>query len=206
MTLTLSQLALYTGALFVLFLTPGPVWLALLARTLTGGMAAAWPLAVGVALGDVFWSVSAILGVSVLLELYGGLLDLLRWVAVIMFLVMGGLLIRHADTKIDQNNRLTRPGIWAGFIAGIVVIIGNPKAILFYMGLLPTFFNLDQMTAVDIGVIGAISAIVPLIGNLMIGACVEQMRRFFAQQHAVARLNRIAGGLMIAVALLIAVT
>ncbi|NBX43387.1 MAG: LysE family translocator, partial [Rhodobacteraceae bacterium] len=37
MTITLAQMALYAGALFVLFLTPGPVWLALTARTLAHG-------------------------------------------------------------------------------------------------------------------------------------------------------------------------
>ena len=34
MTLSLSDLALYAGALLVLFLTPGPVWLAMLARSI----------------------------------------------------------------------------------------------------------------------------------------------------------------------------
>ena len=38
MTLSLSDLALYAGALLVLFLTPGPVWVALIARALSGQM------------------------------------------------------------------------------------------------------------------------------------------------------------------------
>ena len=27
--------------------------------------------------------------------------------------------------------------MWAGFVAGLALILGNPKAILFYMGVLP---------------------------------------------------------------------
>jgi len=53
MTLNPNDLLLYCGALFILFLTPGPVWLALTARGLSGGFHAAWPLAVGVAVGDI---------------------------------------------------------------------------------------------------------------------------------------------------------
>ncbi|MFT5867436.1 MAG: threonine/homoserine/homoserine lactone efflux protein [Gammaproteobacteria bacterium] len=53
MTLNPNDLLLYCGALVILFLTPGPVWLALTARGLSGGFHAAWPLALGVAVGDI---------------------------------------------------------------------------------------------------------------------------------------------------------
>ena len=51
MTLAFSDLALYAIAVFILFITPGPVWVALLARAMSGGFQAAWPLALGVAIG-----------------------------------------------------------------------------------------------------------------------------------------------------------
>jgi len=52
MTVTGHQLLLYALGMAGLWAVPGPVWVALTARALSGGMAAAWPLAVGVALGD----------------------------------------------------------------------------------------------------------------------------------------------------------
>ena len=64
MTLAFSDLALYAIAVFILFITPGPVWVALLARAMSGGFQAAWPLALGVAIGDAVWPVLAVLGVS----------------------------------------------------------------------------------------------------------------------------------------------
>ena len=51
MTLDPNDLLLYAGALLILFLTPGPVLVALTARGLSGGFHAAWPLALGVAVG-----------------------------------------------------------------------------------------------------------------------------------------------------------
>ena len=56
MTLGAWDIGLYAGALLVLFLTPGPVWVGLIARSLSGGFHAAWPLALGVVVGDVLWS------------------------------------------------------------------------------------------------------------------------------------------------------
>ncbi|MBC7146478.1 MAG: LysE family translocator [Thioclava marina] len=206
MTLTFAQIALYSGALLVLFLTPGPVWLALLARAMSGGFAAAWPLALGVTVGDMIWPALAILGVSWLVQEFSYFLVVLRWVAVAMFIGMGILLIRHADHKISSDSRLTRPGMWAGFVAGLIVIIGNPKAILFYMGILPGFFPIATMTWIDIAIVSLISAIIPFTGNIILSAFVDRIRTFVQSRGKLARLNRIAGGLMIFVGLVIAVT
>ncbi|MBC7179566.1 MAG: LysE family transporter, partial [Roseovarius sp.] len=158
MTVTGEQLALYAAAMAGLWAVPGPVWVALTARALSGGMAGAWPLAVGVALGDLIWPLCAILGLAWVLSLYGDALSLLRWVAAGVFIVMGLLLIRAPARVPGADSRMTRPGIWAGFSVGVAAVIGNPKAILFYMGFLPGFFDLSQVTAPDIAAILAISA------------------------------------------------
>ena len=203
MTLTFQQLALYAGALFILFMTPGPVWVALMARAMSGGFRAAWPLALGVVVGDVMWSVLAILGVSWIVSQYAGFLDLMRYVASVTFLFMGYMVIRNADKTITSDSRLTRPGIIAGFVAGLAVIIGNPKAILFYMGMLPGFFDLSQLTVADIVAIGALSAIVPLIGNLIMGAFIGKVRALLTSPRALKRMNLTAGWLLVAVGVVI---
>lgn len=203
MTLAPHDLALYAGALFVLFLTPGPVWVALTARALSGGFHAAWPLALGVVVGDVLWPLLAILGVSWVLSVYGGFLEALRWVAAAMFVTMGVLLWRHADASIATNSRLTRPGMWAGFAAGLAVILGNPKAILFYMGMLPGFFDLSALTAPDIVAICAISFAVPLFGNLVLAASIHRARALLTSARALRRTNRAAGAMLVGIGLLI---
>ena len=199
MTLSVLDIALYAGALFILFLTPGPVWVALLARSLAAGFHGAWPLALGVVVGDVLWPLLAIFGVSLIVSVYADFLDVLRLIGAGMFLVMGLLLIRHADRTIAENKALTRPGIWAGFTAGLLVIIGNPKAILFYMGVLPGFFDLTAVTALDIAIICAISAAVPLIGNLALGLLVDRIRALMTSARALKRMNVTAGVLLIGV-------
>ena len=206
MTLGLWDIALYAGALLVLFLTPGPVWVGLIARTLSGGFAAAWPLALGVVVGDVLWSLLAIFGITWVLSVYGGFLEALKWVAAAMFIVMGALVIRGAENAIHTDSRLTRPGMWAGFIAGLVVILGNPKAILFYAGMLPGFFDLTRLTATDIAIIVSLSMVVPLVGNLAMAAFIDRARRLMARPRALRRMNITAGILLIAVGLVIPLT
>lgn len=206
MTLGPWDIALYAGALLVLFLTPGPVWVGLIARSLSGGFHAAWPLALGVVVGDVLWSLLAIFGITWVLSVYGGFLEALKWVAAAMFLVMGALVIRHAGDQISTDSRLTRPGMWAGFVAGLVVILGNPKAILFYAGMLPGFFDLTRLTALDIAIIVTLSMVVPLLGNLTMALFIDRARRLMQRPEALRRMNIIAGGLLICVGLVIPLT
>jgi threonine/homoserine/homoserine lactone efflux protein len=203
MTATPADLLLYAGAILILFLTPGPVWVALTARALSGGFASAWPLAVGVVLGDILWPMLAILGVAWIVSVFDGFMTVMRYVAAGMFLFMGVMLIRHAGATIGTDSRLTRPGRWAGFMAGVAVIIGNPKAVLFYMGVLPGFFDLTTITWLDIVAILAISCTIPLIGNLLMALSVDRARRLLTSPTALRRVNIVAGVLLCLVGLII---
>lgn len=203
MTVTWWQLLVYAGAMAALWAVPGPVWVALIARALSGGFRAAWPLAVGVAVGDLAWPMAAVLGLSWILSLYGDFLTVLRWVAAAVFLGMGALLMRHPAGRIDTDSRLTRPGLWAGLTVGLAAVIGNPKAILFYMGALPGFFALDRLTAADILAIGAVSALVPMLGNLGLALFLDRARRLLQSPAAMRRLNIGSGVLLIGVGLTI---
>ena len=206
MTISAFDAALYAGALLILFLTPGPVWVALTARALSGGFHAAWPLALGVVVGDVLWPLLAILGVTWIVSVYAGFMALLRWFASLTFLAMGALLIRNAGKSIARDSRLTRPGLGAGFAAGVAVILGNPKAILFYMGVLPGFFDLTRLTALDIAAICLLSLVVPLIGNLSLAVFLDRARRLLTSPTALRRTNIISGVLLIGVGLVIPFT
>lgn len=204
MTIAPADLALYAGAVLILFLTPGPVWVALIARGVSGGFHAAWPLAMGVVVGDAVWPLAAVFGLAWITSVYGGFMDLLRWVAVAIFLVMGIGLIRHAGRSLATDSRLTRPGMWAGFVAGLAVILGNPKAILFYLGVLPGFFDLSGVTGADVAAIMGVSMAVPLAGNLVLAAFLGRARRLLAAPERLRRTNVAAGVLLIGVGVAIA--
>ncbi|MBL4928356.1 LysE family translocator [Fuscibacter oryzae] len=203
MNISLHQLAIYALGMAGLWAVPGPVWVALTARALSGGFRAAWPLAVGVALGDLVWPLTAILGLSWIESVYGDFLSLLRWVAAAVFLIMGIMLVRKPAATMNADSRLTKPGLWAGFSVGVAAVIGNPKAILFYMGALPGFFDLGKLTAFDITAIIAISAFVPMLGNLGLALFLDRARQLLSSPQSVRRLNMISGCLLLCVAAVI---
>ncbi len=200
MTVSIEELLLYAGALAILVLTPGPVVVALIARAATGGVRAAVPLSLGVVVGDILWPLLAIFGVSVLVALYADFLTLLRWFGAGMLLWMGIGLIRQAGAAIEADPSLRAKGDWAGFVAGLAVIAGNPKAILFYIGVLPGFFDVSRVTGWDIAAICFVSGLVPLLGNLIWAGLFSVARTWLQSPKAVRNTNIVAGCLLIAVA------
>ena len=199
MSLSLTNIALYAFALFILFLTPGPVWVALTARCLHSGFSGGWPLALGVAVGDCLWPLLALLTLTQFVQVYAEMLVGLKFLAVAVFFFLGVQLIRMPVAQPVVAGRLTQPGVLTGFLAGILVILGNPKAILFYLGILPGFFDIESLSPADITVVVFCSALVPFMGNLLFIVAVNKARTLLTSDLARRRLNVGTGAVLIAV-------
>jgi len=206
MSLSLTDIALYAFALFILFLTPGPVWVALTARCLQSGFSGGWPLALGVAVGDCLWPLIALLTLAQFAQIYAEMLMGLKFLAVAVFFFLGVQLIRMPVVRPVAAGRLIQPGVLTGFLAGILVILGNPKAILFYLGILPGFFDIDRLSAADIAVIVLCSAVVPLMGNLLFIVAVNKARTVLTSDLARRRLNVGTGAVLLAVGVFLLVS
>lgn len=203
MTLNLQSIWLYAGAMVAIWLVPGPVWVAIIARALASGFRGVWPLAIGVAIGDAIWPLLAIFGLALIVGQHDMLLEVLGWVAAVVFVAMGVSLLRRAADPVERDSRLTRRGRWAGFSAGLLAIAGNPKAALFYVGVLPGFFDISRLTAADIATIVVISAIVPFCLNLAMGGVVSAARARLATPKGLCLMNMVSGGLLIVVGIVL---
>jgi threonine/homoserine/homoserine lactone efflux protein len=205
-TVTGGELLAYAGALAVLAATPGPVVAALIARAATGGVAGAVPLAAGVAVGDVVWPLLAMFGIGVVAGVWADFLTVLRYGGSAILVWMGVQLVRKAEAAAIRitGGRGPEPA-WTGFAAGLLAIAGNPKAILFYMGVLPGFFDFRTLTPLDMALICLVSVAVPFVCNLGWAALFAQARRWLADPAAMRRTHIAAGLALVAVGVAIAV-
>ena len=206
MTITNGQLVLYFGALIILFLTPGPVWIALIARTVSGGTKSAISLALGVSLGDFLWPIVVFFGLGFLVSLYSEILVLFRYLAAIILTLMGIQTILNSRKKLYLNSQLTKSGFFAGFSAGFIAVTANPKASLFYLTLLPSFFNFDRINFFDIMIISIVSFSVPMIGNILMILFLSKVRSFLSSPNSVRITNVVSGVLLIGVGVIIGLT
>jgi len=104
MSISISELTFYAFGIFVLFLTPGPVWIAIISRSISSGLQGAAPLAAGVAIGDIIWPSLAIAGSAALAASYINLLLYLKYIAVIIFVILGINLIKNQKSNIKPQD------------------------------------------------------------------------------------------------------
>jgi threonine/homoserine/homoserine lactone efflux protein len=202
------DLVRYAVALAILVATPGPVVVATVARTLSGGLRAALPLAAGVAVGDVLWPLLAIFGLAAIAEVWGQLMQVLHFVGAGILIWMGWRLITRPRQALAErpDPALLRRDAGRAFMAGLLVNLGNPKSIFFFMGLLPAFFDIASLTAADIVVIVAMSAGLPFLGNLAWAAAAYGARRVLSTPRMLRRVDRASGGALIGAGAYIATT
>ena len=204
MTITSGQIILYFGALIILFLTPGPVWVAIIARTVSGGSKSSISLALGVSLGDMLWPIIVFLGLGFLISLYSDILLVIRYLAAAILVIMGLQIILKRNYILKENDRLTKAGFFSGFSAGFIAITANPKASLFYLTLLPGFFDFSKINMFDLTIISITSFSVPMIGNLLLIFFLDRVRFFLSSAKAISTTNLLSGISLIIVGIVIA--
>jgi threonine/homoserine/homoserine lactone efflux protein len=206
MTITSAQLFLYFGALVILFLTPGPVWIAIIARTVSGGVKSGMSLVLGVSLGDLLWPIMAYFGLGLLISLYSDILILVRYMAAIILVIMGIQTVLASRKGIKANDDLTKSGFFAGFTAGLIAVTANPKATLFYLTLLPSFFNFGEIGLTDLVIISGTSFTVPMLGNILMILFLVKAKTFLSSPSAVQMTNIVSGMLLVLVGIVIGIT
>ena len=205
MTIDSDQIFFYFLALIVLFLTPGPVWVALIARTVSGGAKSSISLALGVSLGDMLWPFVVYFSLGLLISVYSDILIVFRYFASFVLILMGLQIIYARNKELSEDHRLTKSGFIAGFYAGLIAVTANPKASLFYMTLLPGFFNFELIGLLDVCLVSLLSFSVPMIGNILMILFVAKVRSLLSSPYAVSVTNLISGILLIFVGISISI-
>lgn len=150
--MTAATLAAFSAALFVLFFTPGPGNVAMVARTLDAGPVHGFVYGGGIITGDIFWLTVAITGLSAAAEAAS---DYAAWFWVAKLIGAGILLwfawgafqaFRNPAPAGAPLKAPSKRGLAATYAAGVAMPLTNPKPIVFYLSLLPAFFDLSLVT------------------------------------------------------------
>ena len=86
--------------------------------------------------------------------------------------------------RLQAPDQLTKAGFLPGFVAGLLVIIGNLKTILFYIGVLPGFFDVTRVSTLRIAVAGPILAAVWFCSNIILAVTLDRASLLSASQSA----------------------
>ena len=198
-------------AMLLLAATPGPGVLAVVGRALAGGWRPGLVMVAGIVAGDLVFLFAAVLGLAALAEALGDLFVVVRWAGGV-YLVWLGIRAwrappvrrpaatedRASPGRSDGNSGSPWAGSWGGAMSGLLLTLGNPKVILFYLGFLPTFVDVTALDAGDLLILAVVVSTV-LGGVLSLYTVLAGWaRNWFESEPAQRRLNRAAGAVMIA--------
>jgi threonine/homoserine/homoserine lactone efflux protein len=184
----------------VLAATPGPGVFASMAKASTAGFIASLYLIAGLAVGDMIFLNLALLGLSALAKLLGPFFISIKIIGGVYLLYMGVMMYRSVDFQAGKNADHVEPR-YRTFFSGLLVSLGNPKPILFYASVLPTIININEVTIIDACVMMVVIASVSFI--VVGGYCyfASLTHKIQMSPAVVARINKSAGFVLMAVGL-----
>jgi threonine/homoserine/homoserine lactone efflux protein len=157
--MTLEMTLAFSAAFVILAVSPGPALVATLSRTLGGGYASELAVTSGLVLGDAVFLAIAMIGLSAIATAMGPLFQIIKYASAVYLIWMGVKTLRAASANLSIKAADSR-GLVRDLGLGLVVYLSNPKPILFYGALLPTFLDLSHISALDFGVLMAVVAVV----------------------------------------------
>jgi threonine/homoserine/homoserine lactone efflux protein len=194
--MTLLNIFAFAGAMFLLAITPGPGVFATISRALASGFTNASFVVLGIVLGDIIFLLLAVFGLSAIASILGDFFILIKYLggAYLLFLGYKILTPKEDDTEIKGIQEVS----WQkNFVAGLLITLSNPKVILFYLGFLPTFVNLQTLSAFDVVIISIIVSLV--LGSVMLAYAysASSARNLFKSKSTKRKMNIAAGSVML---------
>lgn len=197
-SLTFANIAALSGVMVVGAMVPSVSVLAVSARSAALGFAHGVFTAVGIVIGDVVFILIAIYGLSVLAAWLDSYFALIQYLGGI-YLIWLGVMIWRSRSQIGESKSQSNSSLLESFLSGLLITLGDQKAIWFYLGFLPAFLDLTRLSFLDTGIIVVIAVIAVGAPKVVYAYMAYRTGRIFEASRVTSVLNRIAGSVMIAV-------
>jgi threonine/homoserine/homoserine lactone efflux protein len=201
--MTLTTLLAYSGALFIAAAIPGPGMTAIVARALGSGFRPTFVMGLGLILGDLCYLTAVVLGLALVAQTFTTPFLIIKYLGALYLVYIAwklwtaGLIAQNIEAK-----RST--GVGLSFLSGLLVTLGNPKTMLFYVALVPTLIPLERIDVSDYFVlVGATFAVLiaVLIPYILLAT---QARALLKKPDSLRVLNRSAASILAGTAAYIA--
>ncbi|MGR9207090.1 LysE family translocator [Rhizobium leguminosarum] len=197
--MSLTVLITYAGALFIAAAIPGPGITAIVARALGSNFRETFFMGLGLVLGDMTYLTAVILGLAFVAQTFTEVFITIKIAGVLYLgyiawkLWTAGLLPQDIAARKSTN-------IGLSFLSGLLVTLGNPKTMLFYVALVPTLIDIGNIGLRDYAILLAATFVV-LVPYMLLASRARTMLR---EPRALQALNRVAAGILAGTAAFIA--
>jgi homoserine/homoserine lactone efflux protein len=129
----------YVAACFLITIIPGPTVTVIISNSLAHGARAGLLNVAGTQAGLAIMMATLVIGLASVIEAMGWLFDWLRLAGAVYLVWLGWKLIRSPDMNLKaQKMSAPRGGF---FLQGLMVLLANPKALLWFGAFIPQFID-----------------------------------------------------------------
>lgn len=192
--MTWSNIIGLCSAMIVLASIPSISVLTVSTRAATSGFIHGVFTTIGIVTGDIIFILLSLWGLSFLAETMGSLFVLIKYLGATYLIFLGIGLWRSKSRQIKTEGTVKSSFI-SSFLTGLLITLGDQKAILFYLGFFPAFLDISHLSYIDTAII--ITVTIVAVGGVKIGYAfmADRARLFIAKTRK--SINFVAGGVMI---------
>ncbi|MGB6137342.1 MAG: LysE family translocator [Shewanella sp.] len=189
----------------ILAIVPGPAVFAVVSRSFSNGFMHGAALTLGVLLGDFLYILLALFGLAAIAQAMGPAFELIKYASA-LYLCWLGLSMLRATAHGVQLVDTAKASFTKNVFTGIVITLGNPKALIFYVSFFPAFVPMTQVSFLDVIIILTIATGAFGSANLVYAYLASSAKRVFSSTKAAIMINRTAGCIMLLAGILVAIT
>ena len=197
-SLTFNTLLALFGVMIVGASVPGVSVLTVSARSAAFGFGHGIFVTLGIVTGDILFILVAIYGLSLLVGFMGAHFDLVKYFGG-AWLIWLGIALWRSKSETTGPKSDNKSSLLSSYLAGLLITLGDQKAILFYLGLFPALFDLPAFTLIDTGIIITIAATALLFSKLVYAWLAARTNAVFKGDGPGKALNIAAGSVMLGV-------
>jgi threonine/homoserine/homoserine lactone efflux protein len=184
--------------MIVLAIVPSVSVLAVTARAAAFGFTHGLFTALGIVVADILFILVAVYGLALIAEMMGDQFRLIQYIGA-AYLIWLGISLWRAETKARAANSVQQSSWSSSFLTGLLITLGDQKAILFYLGFFPAFIDLSKMTPADTLIIVLIAILGVGGAKLVYAFLADRASVMFQDSRALRGINILAACIMIAV-------
>jgi Putative threonine efflux protein len=173
---------------------PGPGVVAIVARALGSGFRSAIPAALGTVVGDLVWMTLSAFGLAAVAAAMGSYFLIVKYAGAAYLVYMG---YKYWRAEVSDLPQIVPASSSQSFFSQLSVTLGNPKAMAFFLAILPTVVDLSRLSAIGYGqLVLATAVLIPSIMLAYAGAA-AQVRSFLTSKKARKGINKTAAVVML---------
>lgn len=206
----IHDLTLFIVSGLLLNLMPGPDVLLVMTRSAAQGWRAGSAAALGIGSGVMLHVLAAAIGLSALLATSATAFTLVKWIGAAYIVYVGVKLLRQTSAAQAAAPLATPPklGYRKIFLQGFLTNVLNPKVAIFFLAFVPQFISADAPSkALAFVILGGIFNVNSMLWcHFLAVSTAFASRRLKPAPRLTGWLNRVTGGLFIALGLKLALS